>query len=362
MKSKFSLKIKLTAISICILTIMCVVLAVFSIFSAGKLIESTDTIPAIPVGENQTEQIIESAAVLPAEAIGNFQGTMIVVMLCLVALGSVLTYVFASKTLKPLEDLTVDVQNINVNNLSQQITVPSTKDEVAELALAFQRMMEKLNQSYQIQKRFSANAAHELRTPLAALQTQLEVFQMKPNREKEEYETLFQSVGESTERLSNLVKDLLTFTNEQTIERREPVELRDLIEEIRFELEDSAAERGIKIHISGQGVIIGDDRLLQRAFYNLLSNAIRYNTDGGTISVDISDSKVMVEDTGIGIPDEAKAHIFEAFFCVDKSRSRELGGSGLGLAVVKSIIEKHGGEIRIENNDPQGSRFVVTFH
>ena len=362
MKSKFSLKIKLTAISICILTIMCVVLAVFSIFSAGKLIESTDTIPAIPVGENQTEQIIESAAVLPAEAIGNFQGTMIVVMLCLVALGSVLTYVFASKTLKPLEDLTVDVQNINVNNLSQQITVPSTKDEVAELALAFQRMMEKLNQSYQIQKRFSANAAHELRTPLAALQTQLEVFQMKPNREKEEYETLFQSVGESTERLSNLVKDLLTFTNEQTIERREPVELRDLIEEIRFELEDSAAERGLKIHNSGQAVIIGDDRLLQRVFYNLLSNAIRYNTDGGTISVDISDSKVMVEDTGIGIPDEAKAHIFEAFFCVDKSRSRELGGSGLGLAVVKSIIEKHGGEIRIENNDPQGSRFVVTFH
>ena len=217
-------------------------------------------------------------------------------------------------------------------------------------------------QPYQVQKNFSANAAHELRTPLAAIQTQLDVFQMKPDRNPEEYTNLLQSIGESTERLSNLVKDLLTFTNEQGIGKKEPVELRPLLEETVFELEEYAATKQIEITISGQGTVLGDDSLLQRAFFNLLSNAIRYNVDCGSIFIEITDAQVTIADTGIGIPDEAKSHIFDTFFSVDKSRSRELGGSGLGLAIVKSIIEKHNGYIYVKNNQPQGSIFIVGFN
>lgn len=272
-----------------------------------------------------------------------------------------LTYLFASKTLKPLEDLTDRVDHITIHNLDEGVPIPRTKDEVARLAQAFHDMTEKLNLSYQVQKNFSANAAHELRTPLAAIQTQLDVFQMKPDRNAEEYTALLQSVGASTERLSNLVKDLLTFTNEQKLDKREPVELRSLLEEIVFELEERASARQIKITISGEGTVFGDDGLLQRAFYNLISNAIRYNVDGGSISIDVTDDKVTIADTGVGIPDDAKPYVFDAFFCVEKSRSRELGGSGLGLAIVKSTVENHGGYICVENNQPQGSVFVVGF-
>ena len=184
---------------------------------------------------------------------------------------------------------------------------------------------------------------------------------MNPNRNAAEYTALLKSIGESTDRLSNLVKDLLAFTNEQEIENKAPVALRPLLEEIVFELEESAAARRIAITISGEGTVLGDDGLLQRVFYNLISNAIRYNVDGGSVSIDVTDDKVIVADTGAGIPNEAKPHIFDAFFCVDKSRSRELGGSGLGLAIVKHIIEKHAGSIYVEDNHPHGSAFVVVF-
>lgn len=360
MKRSIPLKIKLTAVSVCILAAMCAALELSVIFSANELVQASVTVPALSADADMPAAFMEPAAV-GTEAIRQFRGTTVIVMLCLVALGSALTYLFAARTLKPLEDLTESVLRMDIHNLEEGVPVPKTKDEVARLAQAFCDMTEKLHLSYQVQKNFSANAAHELRTPLAAIQTQLDVFQMKPDRNAQEYTELFQSIGESTERLSNLVKDLLTFTNEQKIEKKEPVELRSLLEEIVFELEERAADRGIAITISGEGTVFGDDSLLQRAFYNLISNAIRYNTDGGSVSIEVSADRVTVADSGVGIPDDAKPFIFDTFFCVDKSRSRELGGSGLGLAIVKSIIEKHDGYVFVEDNHPQGSIFVAGF-
>ncbi len=360
MKKSIPLKLKLTVISVCILTIMCAVLTLSAIFSADELVQASVLTPALSMDGDMPAFLLEPSTAV-TEAIWKFRGKTIAVMLCLAAIGSVLTYLFAARTLKPLEDLTKRVQHINIHNLDEGVPIPGTQDEVSRLAQAFQDMTEKLNLSYQVQKNFSANAAHELRTPLAAIQTQLDVFQMKPDRKVEEYTSLLQSIGESTERLSNLVKDLLTFTNEQKIEKKEPVELRSLLEEIVFELEERAAARQIEVTISGEGTVCGDDGLLQRAFYNLIANAIRYNVDGGSIFIDITNDKVTVSDTGVGIPDDAKPYVFNTFFCVDKSRSRELGGSGLGLAIVKSIIEEHGGYVCVENNQPQGSRFIVGF-
>lgn len=364
MKRNIPLKLKLTAISVCILTVMCAVFAFSTIFSASELVSASITVPAMTVEEAMPAIPMEPSVELSAtgtEAIRQFRGTTLIVMLCLVAFGSVLTYLLASRTLRPLENLTARVQNIDIHSLDKGVPIPNTRDEVSRLAQAFQDMTEKLSRSYQVQKRFSANAAHELRTPLAAIQAQLDVFQMKPDRSAEEYTALLQSVGESTERLSNLVKDLLAFTNEQRIDKKSPVELRELLEEIVFELEECAASRQIEIRISGEGTIPGDDSLLQRAFYNLISNAIRYNVEGGTVTIQVTGSQVIVADTGVGIPEEAKPYIFDTFFCVDKSRSRELGGSGLGLAIVKNIIEKHNGSIYVRDNQPRGSVFVVDF-
>lgn len=361
MRKSIPLKLKLTAVSVCILTAMCAALTLFALFSANELVQAAVTTPSLSVDGDIPASTLEPSAVV-TQAVRQFRGTTILVMLCLVVLGSVLTYLFASRTLKPLENLTKTVQQINVHNLKEGVLIPHTKDEVARLAGAFHEMTKKLDLSYQVQKNFSANAAHELRTPLAAIQTQLDVFQMKPDRNIEEYSSLLQSIGESTDRLSNLVKDLLTFTNEQEIKKKEPVELRSLLEETVFELEEYAVAKQIEITISGQGTVLGDDSLLQRAFFNLISNAIRYNINSGSIVIKITDNEVTVADTGIGIPDEAKDRIFDTFFCVDKSRSRELGGSGLGLAIVKNIIEKHDGYIYVKDNQPQGSIFVVKFN
>lgn len=363
MKRKIPLKIKLTITSVVILTAMCIIFAASSITSANMLVEATKTMPAQSIGDATPANpaAAETGTTPSTAALGQFRGDTIWVMACLIVLGSALTYVFAAKTLKPLEQLTDTVNNINIHNLDEKIPVPGTGDEVDRLTESFNDMTTKLNLAYQVQKNFSANAAHELRTPLALIQTQVDVFQMREDRSLTEYTALLHSISESTDRLSHLVNDLLSFTNEQEIDMTEQVNLRELIEETAFELEESAEKKQVQITISGEGTVNGSDSLLQRAFYNLISNAIRYNVDGGSIMVQISEKRVTVADTGIGIPDEAKPNIFNTFFCVDKSRSRELGGSGLGLAIVKNIIEKHNGYIYVKDNQPQGSVFVVGF-
>lgn len=372
MKRSLPLKYKLTITSAVILTAMCVIFATSSISSAHTLVDAAKLVPSKPIADGMPVEPASGDALVELEAaqiatapataaLGQFRGTAIGTMACLIVFGAALTYVFAAKTLKPLEKLTETVNNINIHNLDEKIPLPGTGDEVDRLTESFNDMTAKLNQAYQVQKNFSANAAHELRTPLALLQTQVDVFQMRAGRSVAEYNALLRSISESTDRLSHLVNDLLSFTTEQEVSMTEEVNLRELLEETAFELEESAAARQIQIEISGEGVVHGSDRLLQRAFYNLISNAIRYNVEGGKILVQISKERVTVADTGIGIPDEAKPNIFHSFFCVDKSRSRELGGSGLGLAIVKNIIEKHQGSICVRDYDPQGSIFVIDF-
>lgn len=363
---KLPLKAKLTLTSVIILSVMCVCLTLTSIYAANILSSAADTSPAeVMEGTIQPEQSTEihnSATKKPkTDAIKQFRTTTIFAMIALIGIGSILTYFFANKTLQPLERLTEAANHININNLDENIPLPGTGDEIERLTESFNDMTTKLNASYQVQKNFSANAAHELRTPLATIQTQIDVFELKADRNPVEYFDLIKSVSESTERLSNLVNDLLSFTNEQAVDMSKYVNLRGLIEEIVFELEEKAEARNIKIMLAGEGDVFGSDSLLQRAFYNLISNAIRYNVDGGSISITISNKKVIVADTGVGIPDEAKANIFNTFFCVDKSRSRALGGSGLGLAIVKNIIEKHGGTVYVKDNKPQGAKFIVEF-
>ena len=363
MKKKHkTLRFKLTALTISIFLLICVLLTAVSIASSGMLTSAAGLTPALPTtGAMPTEPGANVQSQTLAQAQRNFNLIAIGAMILLAVAGSGCIYLTVRRELHPLEELARQVSGLDADNLDASIHVKVTGDEVEQLAVALDDMTRRVSDAYTVQKNFSANAAHELRTPLTVMQTQLDVFAMKKDRSREEYEKLFDVLRANTDRFSGLVSDLSSFTNEQAVDMSKQVDLRGLMEEIVFELEGKSREKKLTVTIAGDGAVYGSDSLLQRAFYNLVSNAIRYNVEGGSVCITLSDKQVSIADTGIGIPDDAKPNVFNSFFCVDKSRSRELGGSGLGLAIAKNIMEKHGGYIYVTDNQPKGSVFVAGF-
>lgn len=378
---RMSLRKKLTFTSIIILTSMCILLTMAALYSANSLADeislslpSDSQLGTEQIGNNNSDSNSNSNSNMEMKpsskssteaAAKTFRINNITVMLVLVVIGSYMTYYYSSKALKPLEKLNEEMNKINVNNLKVNLQVQNTGDEVDQLTKTFNTMTSKLHDSYMLQKNFSANAAHELRTPLSVMQTKIDVFKMK-ERSMEEYEEFLATIEESTARLGDIVKDLLDFTNEQIVDMSESVNLREVIEEVIYELEDLAIKNKITISLAGDDAVTnGNDVLLQQAVYNLVENAIKYNNKNGRVEIEILKKKeqviLKISDTGIGIPDEMKENIFHPLFRVEESRNREIAGSGLGLAIVKNIIEKHGGIIKVENNIPQGTCFEVIF-
>ena len=288
----------------------------------------------------------------------------------IILLSSVCTYFLTKKALTPLQKLTSEVSQIQAQNLSTQLAVPNSKDEIAQLTSSFNEMLTRLDNAFSTQKQFSANAAHELRTPLAVLQTNLEVFEKKQEPEMVEYQQLFTMIKEQTARLSQLVGTLLDMTNLKSVPRTDQVSLEELVDEVFCDLDPIAEKAGISIHFndsSNQDLhtdVTGSYVLLYRAVYNLVENAIRYNKEGGAVRVSAEERadtvEILVQDTGSGIPEADRETIFQPFFRVDKSRSRAYGGVGLGLTLVRKIVELHGGTIRIAKSDAQGTTFAVT--
>lgn len=233
-----------------------------------------------------------------------------VAIIVLIVGGSYMTYYYSSKTLKPLEKLNEEMNKINVNNLKVNLQVQNTGDEVDQLTKTFNTMTSKLHDSYILQKIFSANAAHELRTPLSAMQTKIDVFKMK-DRSMKEYEEFLAIIEDSTSRLVEIVKDLLDFTNEQIVDMSESVNLREVVEEVIYELEDLEIKNKIAISLVGDDTAInGNDGLLQQAVYNLVENAIKYSNKNERVEIEILKKKeqviLKISDTGMGIPDEMK--------------------------------------------------------
>lgn len=372
---KMSLRKKLTFTSIVILSSMCILLTLTALYSANNLAStmssSISSYTQLPEElENTNESSIDTESVQSLKpstevAAKTFRINNIAVMMVLIIAGSYMTYYHSNKTLKPLEKLNEEMNKINANNLNTSIVFQNTGDEVDQLTKSFNTMISKLHDSYMLQKNFSSNAAHELRTPLTVMQTKIEVFKMK-KRSMNEYEDFLAIIEDSTWRLSEIVKDLLDFTNDQAVDMTEQVNIREIVEEVLYELEDKAVKDKITISLLGEDAVInGNDSLLQQAIYNLVENAIKYNNKNGEIVVEILKEKeqviLKVSDTGIGIPDEMKECIFQPLFRVEESRNREIAGSGLGLAIVKNIIEKHGAIMKVEDNIPQGSCFEIIF-
>lgn len=298
----------------------------------------------------------------------------------IILLSSVCTYFLTKKALTPLQKLTSEVSQIQAQNLSTQLEVPNSKDEIAQLTSSFNEMLTRLDNAFSTQKQFSANAAHELRTPLAVLQTNLEVFEKKQEPEMVEYRQLFTMIKEQTARLSQLVGTLLDMTNLKSVPRTDHVSLEELVDEVFCDLDPVAEKAGISIHFddsSSQDLytdvhtpdasapnnnirnITGSYVLLYRAVYNLVENAIKYNRPNGSVTVSVREQNgqamILVKDTGIGISPENQKKIFDPFFRVDKSRSRAMGGAGLGLALVDSIAREHGGSVKVLESNEKGS-------
>ena len=298
----------------------------------------------------------------------------------IILLSSVCTYFLTKKTLTPLQKLTSEVSQIQAQNLSTQLAVPNSKDEIAQLTSSFNEMLTRLDNAFSTQKQFSANAAHELRTPLAVLQTNLEVFEKKQEPEMVEYQQLFTMIKEQTARLSQLVGTLLDMTNLKSVPRTDQVTLEELVDEVFCDLDPVAEKAGISIHFDDSSSrdwhtdvhtpnasvlnnnirnITGSYVLLYRAVYNLVENAIKYNRPNGSVTVSVKEKNgqamILVKDTGIGISPENQKKIFDPFFRVDKSRSRAMGGAGLGLALVDSIAREHGGSVKVLESNEKGS-------
>ena len=298
----------------------------------------------------------------------------------IILLSSVCTYFLTKKTLTPLQKLTSEVSQIQAQNLSTQLAVPNSKDEIAQLTSSFNEMLARLDNAFSTQKQFSANAAHELRTPLAVLQTNLEVFEKKQEPEMVEYRQLFTMIKEQTARLSQLVGTLLDMTNLKSVPRTDQVTLEELVDEVFCDLDPVAEKAGISIHFDDNSSqdwhtdvhtpdasalnnnirnITGSYVLLYRAVYNLVENAIKYNRPNGSVTVSVKEKNgqamILVKDTGIGISPENQKKIFDPFFRVDKSRSRAMGGAGLGLALVDSIAREHGGSVKVLESNEKGS-------
>ena len=369
-----SLQLKLTLLLSLLMIVSCVLMYFFISHSAVSGMDGLQNymIKVDPQdGDSPITFNVDPKALFPQfeqeiqETKEDFLLRSVIATTIIILLSSVCTYFLTKKTLTPLQKLTSEVSQIQAQNLSTQLAVPDSKDEIAQLTSSFNEMLTRLDNAFSTQKQFSANAAHELRTPLAVLQTNLEVFEKKQEPEMVEYQQLFTMIREQTTRLSQLVGTLLDMTNLKSVPRTDQVALEELVDEVFCDLDPVAEKAGISIHFDDSSSqdshtdVTGSYVLLYRAVYNLVENAIKYNRPNGSVTVSVKEKNsqvmILVKDTGIGISPENQKKIFDPFFRVDKSRSRAMGGAGLGLALVDSIAREHGGSVKVLESNEKGS-------
>ena len=286
-------------------------------------------------------------------------------LILMLFLGTGATWLMAGKALKPLGELTGTIEEIGGNNLSRRVEHQDRQDEIGQLASSFNHMMDKVSASFGRQQRFSASAAHELKTPLATILVNLDVLDMEEKASADQIKRVLSIVRTNTERMIHLVDSLFQLTAEKKSEMCEEVLPEEMFAEILEELSPQLDAKHLSVSLSGlSGIkLIGNRVMLYRAMSNLIENAAKYNRENGSISISASRQEeniiIKISDTGIGIPEEECERIFEPFYRVDQSRSRSVGGSGLGLALVKDIVEKHGGSIRVNSRAGLGSEFIL---
>ena len=305
----------------------------------------------------------ENLAIVVNGAQGRFRTTNWYITAVVTVLSGILAYFVSGRALKPLRSFASQVEKVQLNNLADMRINEDVLPEFRQLSHSFNQMLERLNNAFSAQRQFTGNAAHELRTPLALMQAQLELFSAEHPDVLPETAEFLTLLREQTERLTQMTKTLLEMSNLQQVARNEHIQLAPMIEEIFTDLTPLAEKNDIALEVEGDGAMIGSDALIYRLLFNLTENAVKYNHHGGSVRVTVSQESekllIRVSDTGRGIPEEFQRSIFQPFFRVDKSRSREYGGAGLGLSLVWEIAELHGGSVRVTKSSDRGTTILV---
>ena len=379
---KMSLQWRLTIITTLLIAMICGSLTIFIYKNGVYYIDSLQNTVDAKSEDNNEKNPDEIYISIPDEEWNNFaknfsiqvynnkadyKKSSLLFSTLLSLLGGVITFFISGHALKPLCDFSKKIEEVQAQNLSDSRIEENKFSELNQLSVSYNKMLERLSEAFKLQRQFTANAAHELRTPLAVMQLQIDLYNSSkhPNNDTSAQQTI-SMITEQTERLSKMVRTLLDMSELQTIARDEEIAISALVEEVLADLEPLAQEKGINLIEKCDNVLLmGSDILIYRLVYNLVENAIKYNFSGGTVTVTATQQNsqlhLTVEDTGNGIPEELKERIFEPFFRVDKSRSRELGGVGLGLALVHEIVRVHNGSILVKNNANSGTTFEVIF-
>ena len=378
---RMSLQWRLTCITTLCIAIICGCLTMFVYKNGVHYIDSLqDAVESqgdekgnksdeiyISIPDDKWDEFADEFSVQVYNNKADYKRNSLIITVLLALLGGVVTYFISGHALRPIKEFSDKIEEVQVQNLSDSRIEENNVKELNKLGISYNNMLERLSDAFEIQRQFTANAAHELRTPLALMQVQLDLYNSAthPGNDADTLQTI-KMVTEQNDKLNRMVKTLLDMSELQSVGRDDKIILDAIVEEVLADLEPLAVEKNIKlIGKCEDATMIGSDILIYRLVYNLVENAIKYNHPLGQVTVTAYQRNkhvyLSVEDTGSGIPKELRERVFEPFFRVDKSRSRELGGVGLGLAFVREIVRVHDGSICIKSGKTEGTIFEVTF-
>jgi two-component system sensor histidine kinase ArlS len=378
---RMSLQWRLTCITTLCIAIICGCLTMFVYKNGVHYIDSLqDAVESqgdekgnksdeiyISIPDDKWDEFADKFSVQVYNNKADYKRNSLIITVLLALLGGVVTYFISGHALRSIREFSDKIEEVQAQNLSDSRIEENNVKELNQLGISYNKMLERLSEAFEIQRQFTANAAHELRTPLALMQVQLDLYNSAshPGNDADTLQTI-KMVTEQNDKLNRMVKTLLDMSELQTVGRDDKIILDAIVEEVLADLEPLAVEKNIKlIGKCEDATMIGSDILIYRLVYNLVENAIKYNHPLGQVTVTACQRNkhvyLSVEDTGSGIPKELRERVFEPFFRVDKSRSRELGGVGLGLAFVREIVRVHDGSICIKSGKTGGTIFEVTF-
>ena len=378
---RMSLQWRLTCITTLCIAIICGCLTMFVYKNGVHYIDSLqDAVESqgdekgnksdeiyISIPDDKWDEFADKFSVQVYNNKADYKRNSLIITVLLALLGGVATYFISGHALRPIREFSDKIEEVQAQNLSDSRIEENNVKELNQLGISYNKMLERLSEAFEIQRQFTANAAHELRTPLALMQVQLDLYNSAshPGNDADTLQTI-KMVTEQNDKLNRMVKTLLDMSELQSVGRDDKIILDAIVEEVLADLEPLAVEKNIKlIGKCEDATMIGSDILIYRLVYNLVENAIKYNHPLGQVTVTAYQRNkhvyLSVEDTGSGIPKELRERVFEPFFRVDKSRSRELGGVGLGLALVREIVRVHDGSICIKSGKTGGTIFEVTF-
>lgn len=378
---RMSLQWRLTCITTLCIAIICGCLTIFVYKNGVHYIDSLqDAVESqgdekgnksdeiyISIPDDKWDEFADEFSIQVYNNKADYKRNSLIITVLLALLGGVVTYFISGHALRPIREFSDKIEEVQAQNLSDSRIEENNVKELNQLGISYNKMLERLSEAFEIQRQFTANAAHELRTPLALMQVQLDLYNSAshPGNDADTLQTI-KMVTEQNDKLNRMVKTLLDMSELQSVGRDDKIILDAIVEEVLADLEPLAVEKNIKlIGKCEDATMIGSDILIYRLVYNLVENAIKYNHPLGQVTVTAYQRNkhvyLSVEDTGSGIPKELRERVFEPFFRVDKSRSRELGGVGLGLALVHEIVRVHDGSIRIKSGKTGGTIFEVTF-